>query len=357
MQRRATVVRRLVLGLVVAVVGAFSAAPQPPAVTASEPEAAPQTRVVRFGSPSAVSDAGVFIARDRGYFREVGLDVESVHFQSGPNTVPAMASGDLETAGGTLSVATLNAVDRGIDLKMVADKGTSRPGFEYVQVPLRRALWDSGEVRDVAGLRGRTIAVASLQSGAESLVARILSRGGLGIGDVNLIPLEYSDMVVAYGNGAIDASYIIEPATAAARERGLIVEWEPGHASAAVDGVYQGATLVYAGQFAAQTDSARRFMVGYLRGLRDYNDAFVKGQGRADVVRILTESTSLKDPAIYDRMQMAGLDPDGRLSTQSLQWDLDYFRQMGYYSGPSTLSNLVDTSFAEYAAQQLGPYQ
>ena len=133
--------------------------------------------------------------------------------------------------------------------------------------------------------------------------------------------------------------------------------WEQGRSSAAFGGVFQAATIAYSGQFAAQTDQARRFMLGYLRGVRDYNDAFVKGQGRDEVVRILTESTSVKDPALYGRMNMAGLDPDGRISRTSLDWDMDYFRQMGYYTGPVTLNDLIDTSFAEYAAQQLGPYQ
>src|SRR4051812_28846606 len=63
---------------------------------------AAQLTTVRFGSPQSISDAGIFIARVRGYFREQGLDVDVVPFQSGPDTIPAMASGDIEVAGGTL---------------------------------------------------------------------------------------------------------------------------------------------------------------------------------------------------------------------------------------------------------------
>ena len=52
---------------------------------------------------------------------------------------------------------------------------------------------------------------------------------------------------------------------------------------------YQIAMLLYAPHFAAaaQRSAAERFMIGYLRGVRDYNDAFVKQQGRDAVVDIL----------------------------------------------------------------------
>jgi NitT/TauT family transport system substrate-binding protein len=345
--------------LVVAALALAGVATEPapsPALALAPAARSPQPATVRFGSPQAISDAGVFIAQERGYFAEQGLAVDALPFQSGPNTIPALASGDLEVAGGTLSTALFNAIERGIGLKMVADKGTSRPGFEFVQVAVRPDLLGS-EVRDVADLRGRRIAVASLNSGAESLVAHVLARGGVNIGEVDLTPLGYGDMVVAFSNGAIDGANIIEPSLSAAIERGVAATWEPGRSSAAFGGVYQAATVVFSGQFASQTDLARRFMVAYLKGVRVYNDAFVKGEGRGEVVRILIENTGVKDPAAYERMNMAGLDPDGRIARESLQLDVDYFRQQGYYTGPITLDNLIDTSFAEYAVQRLGPYR
>jgi NitT/TauT family transport system substrate-binding protein len=338
---------------------AAEAAAVPAAASAPEPALpGPQLTPVRFGSPQAISDAGVFIGRARGYFRELGLEVESLNFQSGPDTIPALASGELETAGGTISIALLNAVERGIDIKMVADKGTSRPGgFEFSQVLVRPDLLESGAVREASDLRGKRVAVASLRSGAESQVAHIAARGGVGIGEMDVVPLGYPDMLVALSNRAIDAANIIEPTMSAGIARGVVSTWEPGRSSTAFGGVYQAATVVVSGRFAAQADLARRFMVGYLRGVRVYNDAFVKGEGRADVVRLLIENTAIKDPAAYERMQMAGLDPDGRIARQSLELDMDYFRAQGYYTGPITLDNVIDMSFAEAAAQQLGPYQ
>jgi NitT/TauT family transport system substrate-binding protein len=332
--------------------------PSPVAASAgATPPATPQLATVHFGSPQAISDAGVFIAAARGYFAAQGLDVDSQPFQSGPNTIVPLASGDLDVAGGTFSIALLNAIDRGVRIRVVADKGTSRPGFEFSQVLLRRGLLDSGQVHDVADLRGRRVAVASLRSGAEAIAHQVLAQGGVGIDEVTLTPLGYPDMLVAFANDAIDAGVVIEPILSAAVGRGVASTWEPGRTSTAYGGPYQAGLLLFSDQFASQTDLARRFMVAYLRGVRDYNDAFVKGEGRDDVVRVLTEATAVKDPGLYEQMHMAGLNPDGRVGRRSMQTELSYFHERGYYSGNLTLDDVIDPSFAEYAAQQLGPYR
>ena len=319
--------------------------------------AASQVATLRFGSPGSVSDAGVFIARARGYFRQQGIQVEVVPFQSGADTIAPLASGELDVSGGITSIALLNAAERGLGIKVVADKGTSRPGFEFSWLAVRRDLVESGAVRDLADLRGRRVGIAAARSGAEAVVAHVLARGGVGLAEVDLTVLGFPEMVVAFGNGAIDAANMIEPMLGVAMERGMIAPWEPGRNSAGYGGVYQSGVLLFSARLAAQTDLARRFMIAYLQGVRVYNDAFARGDGRAEIVRILAEESAVKDPATYDRMQLAGLDPDGRLARESLQYDLEFFREQGYYTGPITFDDLIDASFAEYAAQQLGPYQ
>ena len=59
-------------------------------------------------------------------------------------------------------------------------------------------------------------------------------------------------------------------------------------------------------------------MLAYLQGVRVYDDAFGKGEGRDDIVRLLAEQTTVKAPAAYDRMQIGWLDPDGRLARESI---------------------------------------
>jgi ABC-type nitrate/sulfonate/bicarbonate transport system substrate-binding protein len=336
-----------------------AAAALPPAAPglARAPDAAQQLVPVRFGSPGSISDSGVIIGRAMGYFREQGLDVDTLPMQSGSDLIAPLASGELEAGGGTFSIALLNAIQRGVGLRIVADKGNSRQGFQFSQLPIRKDLMDSGEVRQLSDLRGRKLAVSATRAGSEAVLAHILGRAGMGVDDVDVQVLGYPDMLTALGNRAIDGGIIIEPFIAAAVDRGLVSTWEQGYSGDAYGGVYQAGVLIFSGRFAEQTDQARRFMIGYLRGVRAYNDAFAQGQNRAEMVRLLAEQTNVKDVALYDRMQMAGLDPDGRLNRASLQMELDYFRNRGYYTGSVGLSSAIDASFAEYAAQQLGPYR
>ena len=101
----------------------------------------------------------------------------------------------------------------------------------------------------------------------------------------------------------------------------------------------------------------RRWMTAYIRGLRDYNDAFgPKRQGRDEIVQILTKHTVVKDPKDYDLMRPAGLDPDGKLELRSMRDDLGYYQRVGLVREPIDFSRVIDPSFQEYAILQLGPY-
>jgi NitT/TauT family transport system substrate-binding protein len=340
-----------------ALTGSSQTSPVRSASRATARGSVPQLTQLHFGSPLAISDAGVFFGRARGFFQAQGIDVDILPFQSGSDIIAPMASGDLQVAGGGLSLAVLNALDRGIRIQAVADKGSARQGFQFTQFPVRRDLLDSGAVRSVADLRGRHIGVSALRASSEAIVSHVLSQAGLSIDDVDLVPMGYPDMVVALGNQALDAAILIEPSLGAAYARGVIGQWDPGMISAAFGGNYQAALLFFNEQLASQPDLARRFLYAYLQGVRVYNDAFVKGQGRAEAIQVLIDSTQIKDPAAYEQMQLAGLDPDGQIYRPSLEVELAYHRARGYYTGAATLDSLLDPSFAQAAAQQLGPYQ
>lgn len=347
---------------------ATQAAPKPTAAAQATPAAKPtpaaalptapaKVTTVKFGSPGPVSDAGVYIAIEKGYFRELGLDVQVTPFQSGPTMIAPLAAGELDVAGGTISTGLLNAIDRGVSLKIVAGKGSNVKGFDFSRVTVRKDLIDSGQIKEVKDVKGGKFAVASTKSGAEAIADYFLRQGQLSVKDVELVTMGYPDILAAYANKAIDLAVQIEPTLNAGVERGLAVRWPPGATSVIYGGEYQAAQLVFSEQFTKNTDAARRFMIGYLKGLRDYNDAFAKNQNKAAVVSILTKFTTEKDPVLFEKMEMPYLNADGKMHVPSMQMDFDYFKKMDYYTGKLELQQIVDTQFIDYAAQQLGPYK
>src|SRR3989304_4278560 len=192
-----------------------SVAPKPSpaaqATPAAQPTAAPRPVSVRFASPGALSDAGVYIAIEKGYFKELGVDVTVTPVQSAAAAIAPLAAGELEVAGGGTSPALFNAIDRGVALTIVATKGGAVKGFDASQFIIRKDLIDGGQVKEVKDLKGKKMALANIQSGAEAEASFFLKQGGLTIKDVELVVMGYPDMLPAFGNKAIDVSIQNEP--------------------------------------------------------------------------------------------------------------------------------------------------
>ena len=327
-----------------------------PAAQASRP--APLNPPVRLkvGTVNATSDAGIFIALDKGYFREEGIEVETENFQTAAQMIAPLGAGQLDIATGAIAAGLFNAAAREVPMRIVADKGsTPSPEWDFVALMIRKDLIDSGQVKDYSDLRGLNFSTTAPGNSTEIELASALAKGGLTLADVTYTPLSFPDMITAFGNRAIDGAIVIEPFISRIESQGTAVRWRGN-----VDfyGNQQVAVIMYGPALVNERQEvARRWMVAYIRGLRDYNDAFGPAKrGREEVVQILTRHTVVKDPKDYDLMRPAGLDPDGQLVLQSIRDDLAYYERVGLVRERIDLSRVIDTSFQEYAVQQLGPY-
>src|SRR5207247_2254294 len=100
------------------------------ASSATAPSSTPPS-VVRFaGQASTLSDAGLYLAEARGYFREQGIVLERQVLPP-PEAVPALAAGHVEVSAVAPNAGLFNAIGRGIPLKIVADKGRAGAGFAF----------------------------------------------------------------------------------------------------------------------------------------------------------------------------------------------------------------------------------
>lgn len=306
---------------------------------------------VKVGTIRAISDAPIFIALEKGYFKEQNLDVEAVSFGSGADMIAPLSAGQLDAGAGTPSAGLYNAITRGFDLKIVADKGSVGKNSDYIALLVRKDLIESGEIKDYADLKGRKIAVSSVSGSNAVELDAALRKANLTIKDVEPVEMPFPNMGTALANGSIDAAVVAEPNLVKFVEAGYAVRWK---------GVYelvpdqQAAVLLYSAKFAENKDVATRFMTAYLKGIRDYNDAFFNNKGYDEVVAILTKYTSVKDPAVYKKMAPAGFSNDGKINLTTLKSDYDWYQSQGKIQGNVDFGNVVNMSFVEAAAQKLG---
>src|SRR5947209_4874210 len=102
---------------------AVPAAPAPTATPAPTAAPAAQLTQLSVGLTGNTADAPMFIAQEKGYFREQGLDLNFKIFQSANDAVAPLGAGQLDIGAGAISAGFFNAVARGVDIKLVADKG------------------------------------------------------------------------------------------------------------------------------------------------------------------------------------------------------------------------------------------
>jgi NitT/TauT family transport system substrate-binding protein len=314
---------------------------------------------VRVGTAQSASDAAIYIADQKGYFEEQGIQLELIPFRSAAETVPSLGSGDLDVGGGSPSAGMYNAVARGLDLKNVADKGSHPPGNGYTAILVRNDLVDSGVFNGYEDLEGLTLGTVAEGTSAEINLVDALRQGGLTLNDAQVEYLSFPDHVSALENGSIDASSTTEPSATQAVESGAAVRW------AGADELYpyqQVATIIYGPDFVEQGDLATGFMVAYLKGARDYNDALeegrIQGPNADEIISIIAEYSNITDPELISNMVAAGIDPNGELNVDGMERDLQTWKDQGLLENEDvTAEQTVDTSFAEAAVEELGPYE
>lgn len=304
---------------------------------------------VRVGISPVLSSAPVFLAYEKGYYRDEGLDVELVPFtKSGSAMLPQLATGELDVGGGNLGASFYNAQAKGINLKVVADKGSNTPGSGYLTLVARQGL----TVKGPADLKGKTFSFTGPGVSQEIVADRWLRTGGLTIKDVTVVNMAYEDANPAMAGGRVDATVQIEPLLTAALTQGMAT------AIKGAQEIYpnqQSAAMFYGEKFSAEKpEAAKAFMVAYLKGVRDYNRAFVQKKDPDSEVAMLMKHTPTDSPEVMRNARPVGLSPDGRLNLTSMQADLDWYAEMGYVQVKPDLNKLVDHSYVDAAAAKLG---
>ncbi|HLH23562.1 MAG TPA: ABC transporter substrate-binding protein [Chloroflexota bacterium] len=342
--------------------GAVPAAP-PPAAQAptssagtapTSGAAAPASlETVRVGTVNSASDAVFYWEQEHGYLREQGLDLEATPFNGAQLMIAPLGADQLDVGGGGPGPGLFNAILRGVNVRIVADRSRAAPGTRFNCLSVRKPLLDSGQVRSFADLRGRVFAENVPGVLTTSLVEREMQKAGYSLQDVTSVTMGFPDMVTGMANDAVDFGVLTEPYITLSEQRGVAQCWKP---TSEMGPNFQIAVILYGPTFAEQrADVARRFMLAHLRALRDYHRAFFgDGENRPEFVRLMGRVSGVTDLDLLERMEPTWADPNGSVNVDSLADVQRWYIGRGEQTGEVDFSRVVDMSFVDYAVERLG---
>ena len=210
-------------------------------------------------SAITVNQAIPWIAYDAGLFRKYGLDVQLIHASS-ITAMQALFAGEV-SIGQSLTDACVSANLSGADTVFMASI-LDKPLYSFVANP---------RIKTPAELKGKRIGITRFGSTPDALTRALLKMWGLDpVTDVTLVQLnEMGLLVTGLVNEVIDAAAISIPSNIRAKNLGFVELFDLTR----INKTYITGAVVTTKHFIDQRrDIAKRFMKGYLEGIKRYLD-------------------------------------------------------------------------------------
>ncbi|MGZ8850742.1 MAG: ABC transporter substrate-binding protein [Thermoanaerobaculia bacterium] len=324
--------------VVAAVVLLMCCSPERPVVAAAKSGSARKT--VRLGLVPFLSSAPIFIAIDEGFFNAEGLDVKVIEMR-GNAFVPAMARGDIDVFATLVYTGLFSAIGKGVPMRIVADKSRpTRDGCGVDGLLASNAVAD--RPRSATSLRGAKISVSDA-SAAEYALDSFLESGGVSRGDMQFTYVQRPNAGEALANGAIDFRMASEPDIASVVQRGNGKLWMK---AADMQPELQWATIVFGKSLLEDRETGRRFLRGYLRGVKRYNEGKTPRN-----VAIAMRATGLSEEMVRAACWTQIRD-DGAVNARALVAFQEWAKRRGYIDRVLEPSEFLDSWFVEHAGER-----
>lgn len=310
-------------------------------------------RPIQVGSSPVVSSVGIYIALDKGYFLEEGLDVNVTDFKnSGAPMTLLLAKGELDVGAGNLTSGLFNAMTEGQQFKLVADKGHLALDRDYIGLLVRTDHLANGRYKSFGDLKGFKMGLTALDGVSQQIIAeRFLAKAGLAANDVTFVKLSYAEMNVALRTKQIDACIQLEPFLTQAEKDGIGKRVAGG---VDVHPRQQSAAIFFSPNFISERpNDGIKFMKAYLRGVRLYNKSVENKSFDKVLLASLKKHIPVNQDSLWNEMRPVGLNNNGLLDLISLQQDLEWYQNKKYLTKPIKIEQIVDLKFANQATMLL----
>lgn len=301
---------------------------------------------IKVGALRFTSHSGSFVAFERGYFADAGLDVEFEFFQGAQPMAVAIASGDVDYAVTAMSGGLISLADKGA-IKVIGGALSEEAGIDGQKFLASDAAFQAG-VKSPKDLAGKRFAVTQAGSSFHYMGSKMAQAEGI---EMSFTPLQKVGAIIgAMKSGQVDGwsivPHIAKPlaGSGAVHIIGNVADYIPD---------YQVTTVFTSAKNAAnERGLTESFLAGFSRGVDDYTAAMIDKTADQDAMVDLIHKYVYTDrprekaaPSIINGTMR--LNANAALNLGSLQDQLSWFQSEKLVDGDISIDQIVDSSYVE----------
>ena len=301
---------------------------------------------VKVGWVATLGYAPMLVAMEKGYYRNLGLEIKLEPLPGGGDVLVMTAAGHFDVGGAALGARAWNAFKAGMEFVLVAPFWLDAPPLSSPLL-VRKELAEKGLVKSIKDLKGHKVAVNAVGVSTEYNLEKALNTEGMSIKDVEMVTIPFPLMPQALATGAIDAAVGSEPFVAMAVKKGYAVVLSDDYIT------YQPVVIFYNKEFATKRRKvAEGFMTGLLKGARDL---YFQGWKTDEHARIIEKYTKIPAETVKE-VNPPFVDPNGRFDLADLMLQQEFQMKRGYlkYTDKIEVNRMINSSFVEAALKALG---
>src|SRR6516164_9423601 len=278
------------------------------------------------------SSAPVFIAEDKGYFRDAGLNVELKFFDAAQPIAVATTAGDVDVGVTAFTAGLYNLAGKGT-LKVIGGMSREKAGYPLIGYFASNNAYAAG-LKTPKDLAGKRIAVTQVGSSFHYSLGLLADKYGFKLADVKIVPLQsLSNAAAALKGETVDAALLpVSTARKLMDDGGAkLLGWVGDETPWQLGAVFASPKTL------ANKTLVTKLLSALERADREYHDVVLSTvkDGKAEVkeqtkplLEIIAKYTNLSVEQVAGNC--AYVDPDGKLDVKNVDNQIKWLQGQGF---------------------------
>src|ERR1700694_3452941 len=295
------------------------------------------------------SSAPVFIAQDKGYFREAGLDIELKFFDAAQPIAVATTSGDVDFGVTAFTAGLYNLAGKGT-LKVIGGMSREKAGYPLIGY-LGSNHDHAAGTKTPKDLAGKRIAVTQVGSSFHYSLGLLADKYGFKLSDVKVLPMQsLSNAAAALKGETVDAALlpVSTARTLMDADGAKLLGWVGDETPWQLGAVFASPRPL------ANNALVTKLLKALVRADREYHDVILAAvaEGKAPIndktkplLEIIAKYTNLPFEKVNGNCRY--IDPDGKLDVKNVGNQISWLQEQGFVDKGFTADAIIAKDYVK----------